>query len=327
MNRLVSAALAVLLAFATAPASAQTDAYPTKSITVYPLLAAGTGMDVIVRLYSEQLSQALGRPVVVENRPGSGGLVGVAALKTAVPDGHTLMAATSAVMAIRPTLLKQAPYDPQKDFVPVALYVKSPFILVVNPALPINSVPELIKYVKANPGKLSFSSSGVGGAPHLAGEYLKQKFGLDLSHVPYKNSPQSIADVAAGHVAMAFAEAGASVPLIKAGKLRALAVTATTRLPTIPDVPPFAEVSGVPDFEAVSWHALVAPAAIPRPALDRLHAEMKRIMAAPAVKEKITGMGLIPQDVAGIEETRRYMAAEAEKWGTLVRQLGLQGTM
>ena len=192
--------IALALAALTLNAPARSENFPTKSITIMPLLAAGTGLDVTVRLYAEQLSQAFGKPVVVENKPGSAGLAGVATLKAATADGYTMIVATSAVMAIRPTLLKAAPYDPQKDFVPIALYVKSPFILVVNPALPIHSVPELIKYVKERPGQLSYSSSGVGGAPHLSAEYMKQRFDIDLAHVPYRNSPQSIADVAAGHV-------------------------------------------------------------------------------------------------------------------------------
>ena len=228
MSKILKRAL-LALAFATftthAPARAEN--YPTRSITIMPLLAAGTGLDITVRLYAEQLSQALGKPVVIENKPGSAGLVGISALKAAPADGYTLVVATSAVMAIRPALMKQTTYDPQKDFVPIALYVKSPFILIVDPKLPIHSVPELIKYVKDRPGQISFSSSGVGGAPHLSLEFMKQRFGFDAAHVPYRNSPQSIADVAAGHVAMAFAEAGASLPLIRDGKLRALAVTSS----------------------------------------------------------------------------------------------------
>jgi tripartite-type tricarboxylate transporter receptor subunit TctC len=236
------------------------------------------------------------------------------------------MTATSAVMAIRPTLLKSPPYDPLNDFVPISLYVKSPFILAVNPSLPIHSVPELIKYVRERPGQLSYSSSGVGGAPHLSGEYMKQRFGLDLAHVPYRNSPQSIADVAAGHVAMAFVEAGASMALINEGKLRALAVSSATRLPALPDIPPFAEAAEAPDFEAASWHVLLAPAATPREVADRLHAEMKRIMASPSVRQKITTMGLIPFDTPSIDGMRAYIKSEGEKWGTLVRKLGLEGS-
>jgi tripartite-type tricarboxylate transporter receptor subunit TctC len=322
LRRAVVIVLAGLIPFASAAA----DTYPSKQITILPLLAAGTGLDIIVRLYAEQLSQSFGKPVMVDNRPGSAGLAGVAALKQSAPDGYTLMTATSAVMAIRPTLLKSPPYDPLNDFLPISLYVKSPFILVVNPALPIHSVPELIKYVRERPGQLSYSSSGVGGAPHLSGEYMKQRFGLDLAHVPYRNSPQSIADVAAGHVAMAFVEAGASMALINEGKLRALAVSSATRLAALPDIPSFAEAAEAPDFEAVSWHVLVAPAGTPQEVAERLHAEMKRIMAMSSVRQRITTMGLISFDTPSIDGMRAYIKSEGEKWGTLVRKLGLEGS-
>jgi tripartite-type tricarboxylate transporter receptor subunit TctC len=291
-----------------------------------PLLAAGTGLDVAVRLYAEQLSQTFGKPVVIENKTGSAGLVGVAALKAAPADGYTMIVATSAVMAIRPTLLKVTPYDPLKDFIPIALYVKSPFILIVNPKLPIHSVPELIRYIKERPGQLSYSSSGVGGAPHLSAEYMKQRFEIDLAHVPYRNSPQSIADVAAGHVAMAFAEAGASLPLIRDGRLRALAVTSATRLPTVPELPPFGEAVGTPDFEAVSWHVLLAPAGTPPDVVEKLHSQMKRIMEEPSMRKKIADIGLLPLDIASVDATRDYIKAEGEKWGSLVRKLGLQAS-
>ncbi|MBM3529561.1 MAG: tripartite tricarboxylate transporter substrate binding protein [Alphaproteobacteria bacterium] len=317
-----TAAYAVLLA----AVHAHAQDYPSKQITIMPLLAAGTGLDIAVRLYAEQLSKSFGKTVVVENKPGSAGLVGISALKAAPADGYTLAVTTSAVMAIRPTLMKSVPYDSQKDFVPIAIYVKSPFILVVDPKLPIQSVPDLIKYVKERPGKLSYSSSGVGGAPHLSMEYMKQRFGLDLAHVPYRNSPQSIADVAAGHVAMAFAEAGASLPLIRDGKLRALAVTASERLPRVPDLPPLGEAVGAKDFEAVSWHALIARSETPASVVAKLHGEMKRIMEAPEMRKRIADIGLLPIGVASVEEQRRYIRAEGEKWGSLVTKLGLQGS-
>ncbi len=319
-------AAGIVFAALAAPSPARALDYPTRQITIMPLLAPGTGLDVTVRLYAEQLSQAFGKPVVVENKPGSAGLIGIAALKAAPADGYTLMVATSAVMAIRPALMKQTTYDAQKDFVPIALYVKSPFILIVDPKLPIHSVAELIAYVKARPGQISFSSSGVGGAPHLSLEFMKQKFGFEAAHVPYRNSPQSIADVAAGHVAMAFAEAGASLPLIRDGKLRALAVTSATRLPTVPDLPPIGEAVGAPDFEAVSWHVLLAHSATPKEIVDKLHGEMKRIMQAPEMRQRVSAIGLLPIDIAPVDEARRYVAAEVEKWGALVHKLGLQGS-
>src|SRR5262249_50569404 len=156
-------------------------------------------------------------------------------------------------------------------------------------------------------GQLSFSSSGVGGAPHLSLEFMKQRFGLDAAHVPYRNSPQSIADVAAGHVAMSFAEAGASLPLIRDGKLRALAVTSSARLPTVPELPPFGETVGAPDFEAVSWHVLLAHAGTPSAIVDKLHGEMKRIMESPDMRQRVAAVGLLPLDIAPVEEARRYI--------------------
>jgi tripartite-type tricarboxylate transporter receptor subunit TctC len=317
-----------LLAFAliTLTTWARADSYPSRSITIMPLLAAGTGLDITVRLYAEQLSQRFGKPVVVENKPGSAGLAGIAALKAAPADGYTLMVATSAVMAIRPTLFKQRPFDPLTDFVPISHYVKSPFVFIVNPSLPVRSVPEFIAYAKERPGQLSYSSSGIGGAPHLTAELLKQKFGFDMAHVPYRNSPQSIADVAAGHVAASVAEAGASLPLIRDGKLRALAVTSATRFPTLPDVPPIGEAVGMPELEAVSWHVIFARHDTPRDIVNRLHDEMKSIMAAPDMQEKIMRIGLIPHDTPSVEGVQRYIKAETEKWGTLVRQLGLEGS-
>lgn len=305
---------------------ARADNYPTRAITIMPILAAGTGLDITVRLYAEQMAKSFGKPVVIENKPGSAGLVGVAALKAAPADGYTLAVATSAIMAIRPTLMKQVPYDAQKDFVPIALYVKSPFILVVDPKLPIHSVAELIDYVKARPGQLSYSSPGIGGAPQLSLEFLKQRFGLDVAHVPYRSSPQSISDISAGHVAMAFAEAGLSLPLIRGGKLRALAVSSSIRLPTIPELPPIGEAVGVPDFEAVSWHVLFAQSATPPEIVDKLHSEMKRIWAIPDIRTRVAALGLLPIDIASINDMRGYIKSEDDKWGALVRKLGLEGS-
>jgi tripartite-type tricarboxylate transporter receptor subunit TctC len=307
--------------------TADAQSYPTRPITVVVALAPGTGMDIVVRTYADKLSQSLGRPIVIENRPGNAGLAAVDGTLKAPADGYTLLAATSSAMGIRPTMFKKPPYDPNTDFIPVAHYLKSPFVLVVNPDLPIKSVPDLIAYVKARPGKIAFSSTSVGGAPHLAGEYINQRFEVQMTHVPYKISPQAIQDVAAGHVQLTFAEAAASLPLIRDGKLRALAVTSTTRLGTLPDVPPFAEASGIPDFEAVSWHMLFARAGVPREIVDRLHAEMVRIMATPELQTRMTSLGLIPYPPPPIAETQRYIASEIQKWGGLVKTLGLAGSI
>ena len=320
-----SAILTALGALASA-SCAEAQTYPARPVNVIVALAAGTGMDTLVRVYTDRLSQSLGQPLVVENRPGSAGLAAGEAIARSAPDGYTLGTFTSAVMAIRPTLIKKMPFSPGNDFVPIALYVKSPFVFIVDPKLPVQSVADFIKYAKERPGKLSYSSSGVGGAPHLTAELIKQKFGLDLAHVPYRNSPQSIADVAAGHVQMAIAEAGASLPLIKDGRLRALAVTSLTRFATMPEVPTLAQATGDAELEAVSWHILVAREGTPAPIASRLHQEMKRIMATPDVKEKIEAIGLIPHETPSIEGMQRYIKAETDKWGAVVRSLGLEGS-
>jgi tripartite-type tricarboxylate transporter receptor subunit TctC len=317
-----------LMAFALALGAATSAhaQYPSRPVTVMVPLAAGSGMDILVRLYADKLSQSLGKPVVVENRPGASLMLAANSVAQAAPDGHTLLVSTSSAMAINLTLFKQVNYDAERDFVPISLYVKSPMILIVNPNLPVKTVPELIAHVKANQGKLSYSSPGAGVAQHLSMEYMKNQFGLEITHVPYRATPQSIQDIAAGHIAMGFAEAGASIPLIKEGKLRALAVSSLTRLPLLPDVPPFAEAANAPGFEAVSWHMLLAPGKTPRDIVDRLHADMKRVMADPEIKKRIETIGLIPFDTLGVDELRAYRKAEQEKWGALVKKLGLEGS-
>jgi tripartite-type tricarboxylate transporter receptor subunit TctC len=318
-------ALALLATSAGAPAGAQN--YPAKTVTVIVPLAAGSGMDTLARLYSDKLSQVLGRPVVVENRPGAALALGAAAIATAAPDGHTLGVLTSGPMAIGPVLYKKVSYDPQKNFTPIALYVKSPLVLVVDPALPIKSVPDLIAYAKKSAKPLTYSTPGAGAFQHLSTEFMAQRFGLKFTHVPYKSTPQSVQDIAAGHVNFGFAEAGASLPLVKGGKLRALAVSSLTALPTLPDVPPFADAAKAPGFEAVSWHVLFAPAATPRPVVERLHREMVKIMSDADMQKRAANIGLLPLTPPSLAETQRYIDAEREKWGSLVRKLGLAGTM
>jgi tripartite-type tricarboxylate transporter receptor subunit TctC len=318
------AALALMATQVTIPAAAQT--YPSKPVTIVVSLAAGSGMDTLVRLYAEKLQEALGKPFVVENKPGAALMLAAAAVAGAPPDGHTLLVSTSSAMAINPVLYKKINYDHVKDFAPVSFYVKSPFILVVNPDLPAKSVPELIKLAKERTDPLSYSSPGAGVAQHLSIEYMKQRFGVNMTHVPYRSTPQSIADIVAGHVQLGFAEAGASLPLIRDGKLRALAVSSSTRLPTLPDVPPFAEAANAPDFEAVSWHMLFAPAATPKEIVQKLHEEMKKIMAAPQMRERASAIGLLPLDTPSLADTQAYLASERDKWGSLVKKLGLEAT-
>jgi tripartite-type tricarboxylate transporter receptor subunit TctC len=317
-------AFSLVLAGAQAPAQAQS--YPTKNITIVVPLGAGSGMDVLVRLYADKLSQALGKSVIVENKPGAATMLGATTVAAAPPDGYTLGVLTSSAMSINPTLYKQINYNPEQDFVPLSLYVKSPFILVVNPSLPAKTVPEFIALAKQSQPPLSYASVGAGALQHLSMEFAKKRFGFDATHVPYRATGQSVTDLAANHVQAGFVEAGASIPLIKDGKLRALAVSASSPLPLLPDVPPFSQAAGAPDFEAVSWHILVAPAKTPKDIVDRLYAEMKTIMAMPDIQAKIAAIGLIPNESPSIDGMRAYVKSEHDKWGTVVRQLGLEGS-
>jgi tripartite-type tricarboxylate transporter receptor subunit TctC len=319
-----SATLALAAVLSAAPAGAQT--YPTKTVTIVVPLAAGTGMDTVARLYGEKLQTVLGRPVVVENKPGAALAIGASAIATAAPDGHTIGVLTSGPMAIGPVLYKKIAYDPQKDFVPVSLYVKSPLVLVVDPNLPIKSVPDLIKFAKSSANPLTYSTPGAGAFQHLSTEFMAQRFGLKFTHVPYKSTPQSVTDIAAGHVNFGFAEAGATLPLIRGGKLRALAVSSTTPLPTLPEVQPFAAAANAPDFEAVSWHILFAPAATPKDVVARLHSEMTKIMSDADMQKRAADIGLLPVTPPSVADTQKYIASEREKWGNLVRSLGLAGT-
>lgn len=301
--------------------------YPTRPVTIIVPLAAGSGPDVAARILAERLSQRLGKPFIVDNRPGNAQVTAIMAVKTAAPDGYTLGLTPSAPMAIRPAMYKKPPYDPIKDFTPIANYAKSPFVLVVSPTLPVKTVPELINYIKGNGGKTVFASSSVGGPPHLAGEYMRKHFNLQMKHVPYTNSPQAFLDVAAGHVTMSFADVGTALPLIEGNKLRALAVSSKEPLESLPGVPPFATASGTADFEVVSWHLIYARAETPKPVVDRLHNELKAIMAEPETIKKIKALGLIAQPVPEIDTTRAYVKAEADRWGGFVKELGLAGTL
>jgi tripartite-type tricarboxylate transporter receptor subunit TctC len=321
--RCAATALAVALVLPSGPAMAQV--YPTRPVTIVVPLAAGTGMDSLVRIYGEKLSQALGQPVVVENKPGAALMLGAAHVASSAPDGHTLGVTTSSVMAFNPVLYKKVNYDPN-GFAPISLYVKSPFILVVAGDSPAKTAPDLIKLAKESKEPLSFASTGTGTALHLAGEYMKHRFGLAMTHVPYRNTAQSLGDVMTGRVTFSFAEAGASLPLIRDGKLRALAVSSSSRLPTLPDIPTFAEAVKVPDFEFVSWHLLVAPAATPKPVVERLQAEMRKIMAEPDVQTRIANIGLLAVNMPTVNDIENFIASERSKWTKLVTDLGLAGS-
>jgi tripartite-type tricarboxylate transporter receptor subunit TctC len=301
------------------------DDYPWKTITIVVSLAPGSGMDAMARLYADRLQQALGKPVIVENKPGAATTIAANHVANSAPDGHTLVVLTAIALSINPTLYKQLNYDPQ-DFVPVSLYVKSPFVLVVDPKLPVTTLADFAKYARESKPALSYASIGTGSVQHMSMEYAKQHFGFEATHVPYRSTAQSVTDLMGGHVAASFLEAGLSIPLVKEGKLRALAVTSKERFALLPDVPPFAEAAKVSDYEGVSWHMLLAPAKTPQPVIERLQAEMKKIMQDAGIREKILALGYIPNEAMSVDDMRAYIAAERVKWGSMVRQLGLEGS-
>jgi tripartite-type tricarboxylate transporter receptor subunit TctC len=228
-------------------------------------------------------------------------------------------------MAVNVTLYKKLSYDPAKDFAPLALMAHVPFVLVVNPSLPVQTVADLIKLAREKPNELSFASGGVGAAHHLCGELLKSMTGIKMAHVPYKGSVPALNDVVAGHVPLMFSDFAPSLQLIKAGKLRALGVTTAKRVPAAPDIPPIAE-TGVPGYEAVPWQMMVTKAGTPKEVVDRLNAEMKSIMAGADTQKQLVEMGMIPADTGSPTELARFVETEIVRWGKIVHRAGIAGS-
>jgi tripartite-type tricarboxylate transporter receptor subunit TctC len=243
----------------------------------------------------------------------------------AQPDGYTLFAAASTQMAIQVRLHKKLPYDPATEFSPIALVASVPFVLVVHPSLPVQSMSDLIKLAKEKPGKLTFGSSGIGGPPHLYTELLKTMTGIDMTHIPYKGTAQAMNDVVAGHVPIIFSDLAPAIPLLKAGKLRALGISSKTRFAGLPDVAPLAE-AGVPGFDAVAWVMVVAPANTPAAIVSRLHGELKDIVASDEIQKQFIAIGNIPLSSPPPDELQRYVKSEIVRWGKVVEQAGIAGS-
>ena len=276
--------------------------------------------------FEPQLRERLGKPIIVENRTGGGTVIAATSVAKSPPDGYTLFFVPAGTLTTNATLYKKLPYDPGKDFVPIALTSKLGFVLSVNPSLPVHSVAELIAYAKERPGKLAFGSTGIGATPHLAVEMLRRAGGgFDMTHVPYRGMPQAVNDLVAGHVHMVFADPAGAPPLIQEKKIRPLAVSSLTRIAALPDVPTLDEL-GFRGFEAVSWHMIVAPAGTPRDVVDRLHREFKAIVARPEFEQQVVKMGLIAIDSPAPDELQRFLAAEIARWGKLVQEVGIAGT-
>jgi len=312
-------ALGAVLFLIAAPFAMGQSTYPTRPVRLVVPFPAGGTTDIIARATAQKLSEAWGQQVIVDNRPGAAGNIGSELVAKAAPDGYTLLMGTVGTHAINPSLYAKMPYDHVKEFAPVILVAGVPNVLVVNPDLPIKSVPELIAYAKANPGKLNFASSGSGTSIHLSGELFKAMTGVQMTHVPYKGSAPALTDLIGGQVQLMFDNLPSSLAFIKAGKLRALAVTSASRAPALPDVPTVADT--VPGFEASSWFGVLAPAGTPPEIIARINGEVTKWLATPEAKEKLTAQGAnvaggTPQDFA------KHIQAETAKWAKVVKESG-----
>jgi len=295
--------------------------YPDKPIKILVGFAAGGPTDIIGRLIGSRLEKELGQPVIIENKPGGGSNIATAEAARAKPDGYTLFLGTVA-NASNMSVYKKLNYDTERDFIPISQLVSSPSVLVVNNDLPVKTLAELIAYAKANPGKLSFASSGAGGSPHLAGEMLKQRAGIDALHVPYKGAAPALNDVMGGTVSMGFKTASGVTGTIQAGRLRAIAIASGTRLPQLPNVPTLAEL-GFKDFEVSSWSGLFAPKGTPPEIINILGKATVDILKNPEVRKQLEAMGAIPVGSTP-EEFKKYVHSEIKKWGVVAKSANIK---
>jgi tripartite-type tricarboxylate transporter receptor subunit TctC len=283
---------------------------------------AGGGLDALARMLGQKLAERLGKPVVIENRTGAGTVIGAAFVAKAAPDGYTIMLGTSTPFAITATLNKSLPYDPAKDFAPIALVSNAPFLLLVHPSQPVHSVADLIALAKAKPGQLSYGSAGPGSPQNLSFELLKTLTGINIVHVPYRGDGPALTDLVAGHIPTMFGEPTPILPLLKDGKVRALGVSSASRLPIAPDVPTIAE-AGVPGFDLTSWQMIVAPAGTPQEIVDKLHVEVKKVLDLPEVKAEFARTARITVDYPSVDDLQRFMRSEIVRLGKVVEHAGI----
>jgi tripartite-type tricarboxylate transporter receptor subunit TctC len=301
-------------------AFAQTAPWPSKPIRYIVPFAPGGTTDILARVVGEKLGPALGQTLVVENKAGQGGSVGAAELARAVPDGYTIGGGTISSHAINATLYDKLPYDPVKSFDPIIMYATQPNVLLVHPSVPANNLREFIALAKANPGKYSFGSAGIGTSQHISGELFSTMAGVKMQHIPYKGSGQMIPELLGGTIVVAVDNIATALPHMKAGKLRALAVTTATRSSAAPDVPTMAE-SGLTGYELSSWQAVFAPAGTPKPIIDRLYTEIDKILKTPDVAKRLGELGL---DISGMPpaELGKLVASDVPRLGKVVKDSG-----
>lgn len=322
MLRTVLRCLALACLALNAPVWAQGAAYPSRPIKIIVPFAVGGIADTFGRAIGQGMTEAWGQPVVIENRTGAGGNIGAELVAKAAPDGYTLVIGNIGTHAVNVHLFKSMPFDPVKDFVPVAHLLDAEGLLVVHPAVKASTVAEIIALAKAQPGKLSYGSGGLGTTSHLAGEMFKSAAKVDIIHVPYKGNVPAITDLIGGQLTMAFATMPTVMPHVKAGTLRAIAVIGSTRAPSLPDLPTVAE-SGLPGFEVSNWIGLFAPAGTPKDIVDRLNAEVQRIMRTPEMARRMESEGarFLPMNAT---QFAAFQKAELERWGKAIREAGIK---
>jgi len=302
--------------------AALAQAWPNRPVRLLVPFAAGAGTnDIMARLVGQHLGAGLGQPVVIENRPGAGGIAGTDAAAKAAPDGYTFLM-TNVSLVTSAYLYARLPYDPQKDFIPVTLVATAPLMLVVHPSVAAKSVQELVALAKANPGRLSYGSGGVGSTPHLSGELFKSLAGIDALHVPYKGGAPALNDLVGGQLSFMIENVPGTMPFVKAGKLRALAITSAQRSPLDPALPTMAEAD-VPGYEVVGWNGLVAVAGTPPEIVARLQAEVGKVLRLPEVRERLAALGAEPVGSTP-DEFGAFLRAEMTRWGRIIREKGIR---
>ena len=320
MKFLQLVSLSISLAMIAAQNAAHAAEYPTKPVRMLVGFAPGGGTDTTARTIAQPLSAALGQQIIVDNRPGAAGNIAADIAAKSPPDGYTILMGTIAALAINPSLYQKLPFDPIKDFEPVTLAVSSTNVLAVHPSVAAKNMRELIALAKAQPGKLTYGSSGIGGAGHLAGVLFDQLAGTTMVHVPYKGGAPAMIALISGEVQLVFATAETAVPQIKSGKIRALGVTMAKRTALLPDLPTIAE-AGLPGYEANNWYGLLVPAKTPRAIVDRLHREAVKVLNTPAIKEQLFRQGL-DASPSTQQEFAAYIKSEIAKWAKVVKASG-----
>jgi len=316
--------IALALAGASAgPLWAQAADYPNRQVNFVVPFAPGGGTDILGRLVGQKLSDRFGKPFVVENRPGAGTVTAAVQVTKSAPDGYTIMMATSGTMAMNPTLYKKLPYEPGKDLILAALICNVPFVLVVNPALPVQSVADLVKLAKER--QLTYGSGGAGAFHHLMGELFKSTMGIPMTHVPYKGTLPALNDVVAGHIELMFSDLAPAIPLIEGGKVRALGVTTAQRAASAPNIPPLAEI-GVAGFDWAAWQSVAVPGATPKEIVAKLNGAVNAAIAEPDVTKQLVTHSFVPIGKGSPDELDRFVKSETARWAKVLQQAGVAGS-